>query len=52
MRRVPLVPLCATLFAAGVPRKALHPQQGKALIAYLASAAARDRVRASGLDPK
>ena len=41
-----------TVFAAGVPRKALHPQQGKALIAYLGSAAARDGVRASGLDPK
>ena len=41
-----------TVFAAGVPRKALHPQQGKALIAYLASAAARDGVRASGLVPK
>lgn len=41
-----------TVFAAGVPVEARHPLEGGALIAYLASAAARDEVRASGLDPK
>lgn len=41
-----------TVFAAGVPVKARHPGGGRELIAYLASAAARDEVRASGLDPK
>ncbi len=41
-----------TVFAAGVPVKARHPLEGGALIVYLASAAARDEVRASGLDPK
>jgi molybdate transport system substrate-binding protein len=41
-----------TVFAAGVPVKARHPREGGALIVYLASAAARDEVRASGLDPK
>ena len=39
-----------TRFAAGIPVKAEHPQEAKALLAYLAAPAAQADVQATGLD--
>ncbi len=39
-----------TTFAAGVPSNARHPEAGRKLIRYLASPAAQDAIRDSGLD--
>lgn len=39
-----------TRYAAGVPRNAEHPQQAKALLAYLASDEAQPTVQSTGLD--
>lgn len=41
-----------TVFAAGIPVHARHPEAARALIGYLASPAAQADVRASGMDPK
>jgi molybdate transport system substrate-binding protein len=39
-----------TRFAAGIPVKAEHPEEAKALLAYLAAPAAQADVQATGLD--
>lgn len=39
-----------TRFAAGIPRNAEHPQQGKALLDYLSSAKVQAQVQSTGLD--
>jgi len=39
-----------TRFAAGIPVNADHPQQARALLAYLAAPAAQQAVQATGLD--
>jgi len=39
-----------TRFAAGIPVGAQHPQEAKALLAYLAAPAAQTDVQATGLD--
>ncbi|BBH46059.1 substrate-binding domain-containing protein [Pseudomonas sp. KU43P] len=39
-----------TRFAAGIPLNAQHPQQAKALLAYLAAPDAQQTVQATGLD--
>jgi molybdate transport system substrate-binding protein len=39
-----------TRFAAGIPVNAPHPKEAKALLEYLASPAAQETVRATGLD--
>jgi molybdate transport system substrate-binding protein len=41
-----------TIFSAGIPVGAKHPNAARALIRYLASPEARDEVIKSGLDPK
>lgn len=40
-----------TIFAAGIPTTATHPQAAKALIQWLASPVAYDAIRKSGLEP-
>jgi molybdate transport system substrate-binding protein len=40
-----------TIFAAGIPSAAKHPEEAKALIRWLASPAAYDAIRKSGLEP-
>lgn len=40
-----------TVFAAGIPATATHPEAAKALIQWLASAAAYGAIRKSGLEP-
>jgi molybdate transport system substrate-binding protein len=40
-----------TIFAAGIPASATHPQEARALIQWLASPAAYDAIRKSGLEP-
>ena len=39
-----------TRYAAGIPRNARHPEQAKALLAYLSSPGVQPVVRATGLD--
>ena len=40
-----------TIFAAGIPSTAKHPEAAKALIAWLASPVAYDAIKKSGLEP-
>jgi molybdate transport system substrate-binding protein len=40
-----------TVFAAGIPTKATHPERAKALIEWLASPAAYRAIKKSGLEP-
>ena len=40
-----------TRYAAGIPVGAQHPEEAKALLDYLASPAAQDAVKSTGLDP-
>ena len=40
-----------TIFAAGIPSTAKHPEAAKALIEWLASPAAYDAIKKSGLEP-
>jgi molybdate transport system substrate-binding protein len=41
----------ATIFAAGIPSTAIHPEAARALIQWLASPVAYRAIRKSGLDP-
>lgn len=50
--RIPEAVQSVTVFAAGIPTHARHPEAAAALIRYLASDEAKAEVRASGLDPK
>lgn len=49
--KIPEQAQSVTTFAAGIPSNALHPEAGRKLIRYLASPAAQDAIRDSGLDP-
>jgi molybdate transport system substrate-binding protein len=40
-----------TVFAAGIPKTSIHPEAGKGLIRWLASAAAYPIIKQSGLEP-
>ncbi|HWX02336.1 substrate-binding domain-containing protein [Collimonas sp.] len=48
--RIPEQAQSITTFAAGIPSNALHPEAGRKLIRYLASPAAHEAIRDSGLD--
>ncbi|WP_085637557.1 MULTISPECIES: substrate-binding domain-containing protein [unclassified Pseudomonas] len=48
--KIPEAVQSVTRFAAGIPVGAQHPQEAKALLAYLAAPAAQTDVQATGLD--
>jgi molybdate transport system substrate-binding protein len=48
--RIPEQAQSITTFAAGVPSNALHPEEGRKLIRYLASPEAQAEIQHSGLD--